>query len=138
MSSAEPVVVRWKGSGLLLEATTANGRLDLASALDDPDQGSAPMQVLAVALGGCTAMDVLSILKKMRQPVEEFRVEVSGERAEEHPKRYTSLEVAYHVKGDVDEAKLARAIELSEARYCSVAATLRPGVTLASRYVIER
>lgn len=138
MSSAGPVVVSWKGSGLLLEATTPNGRIDLASALDDPGQGSAPMQVLAVALGGCTAMDVLSILKKMRQPVEEFRVEVSGERVEEHPKRYTSLEVAYHVKGDVDEAKLARAIELSEARYCSVAATLRPGVALSSRYVIER
>jgi putative redox protein len=138
MASAEPVVVRWKGSGLLLEATTANGRIDLASASDDPGQGSAPMQALAVALGGCTAMDVLSILKKMRQPVEELRVEVSGERAEEHPKRFTALEVAYHVKGDVDEAKLARAIELSETRYCSVAATLRPGVKLTSRYVIER
>jgi putative redox protein len=138
MASAEPVVVSWKRSGLLLEATTANGRIDLASALDDPGQGSAPMQALAVALGGCTAMDVLSILKKMRQTVEEFRVEVSGERAEEHPKRYTALEVAYYVKGDVDEAKLARAIELSETRYCSVAATLRPGVKLTSRYVIER
>ena len=96
------------------------------------------MQALAVALGGCTSMDVLSILKKMRQPVESFRVEVSGERAGEHPKRYTSLEVVYYVKGDVDEAKLARAIELSETRYCSVAATLRPGVTLTSRFVVER
>ncbi len=138
MSGTVPVAMSWKRSGLLLEATTASGRFDLASALDDPGQGPAPMQVLAVALGGCTAMDVLSILKKMRQPVEEFRVEVSGERADEHPKRYTSLDVVYRVKGDVDEAKLARAIELSETRYCSVAATLRPGVALTSRYVIER
>ena len=83
-------------------------------------------------------MDVLSILKKMRQPVEAFSIEVGGTRAEEHPKRYTSLEVVYRLKGDLDEAKVARAIELSETRYCSVEATLRPGVPITSRFDIER
>jgi putative redox protein len=83
-------------------------------------------------------MDVASILLKMRQPLEAFSVEVSGERAEDHPKRFTSLDVVYHLRGDLDERKVARAIELSEERYCSVEATLRPAVPIRSRYIIER
>ena len=132
------VSVRWKGEGLLFEGITANGGVELASALDPEGSGTRPMDLLAVALGGCTAMDVLSILNKMRQPVEAFTIEVNGERAEEHPKRYTSLEVVYRFKGDLDEAKVARAIELSETRYCSVEATLRPAVPITSRVEIER
>jgi putative redox protein len=134
----DPVTVTWKGEGLLFEARTANGRVDLVSALDTGAEGTRPMELLAVALGGCTAMDVLSILEKMRQPVEAFAVEVGGARAEEHPKRYTSLEVVYRFQGDLDEAKVARAIELSETRYCSVQATLRAGVDMTSRFEIER
>ena len=132
------VTVRWKGEGLVFEGRTANGSVDLVSALDAGAEGARPMELLAVALGGCTAMDVLSILRKMRQPVEGLVIEVGGERAEEHPKRYLSLEVLYRFKGDLDEAKVARAIELSETRYCSVAATLRPGVPITSRFEIER
>jgi putative redox protein len=135
---SEPVTVTWKGNGLLFEGATPNGRVDLASGLDAGGQGAGPMELLAVSLGACTAMDVLSILQKMRQPVEGFRLEVSGTRADEHPKRYTSLEVFYRFKGDLDEAKVARAIELSETRYCSVEATLRPSVPITSRYEIER
>ncbi len=134
---SEPVTVRWKHDGLMFEGTTPNGRADLASALDPEGNGCRPMELLAMALGGCTAMDVLSILNRMRQPVEAFSVEVGGTRAEDHPKRYTSLEVVYRFTGDLDEAKVARAIELSETRYCSVAATLRPGVPITSRYEIE-
>lgn len=96
------------------------------------------METLATALAACTAMDVISILLKMRQPLEGLSVEVSGERAEEHPKRFLSLEVAFDLRGDLDEAKVQRAIALSEERYCSVAATLRPAVPIASRYVIKR
>lgn len=134
---SEPVAVRWKHDGLMFEGTTPNGRADLASGLDPEGSGSRPMELLAMALGGCTAMDVLSILQKMRQPVEAFSVEVGGAQAEDHPKRYTSLEVVYRLKGDLDETKVARAIELSETRYCSVEATLRPGVPITSRYEIE-
>ena len=96
------------------------------------------MELLATSLGACTAMDVASILVKMRQPLEGFRVEVGGERAEEHPKRFLSLEVVYRLKGDLDERKVERAISLSEERYCSVEATLRSAVPMTSRYVIER
>ena len=138
MARSAPVTLVWKTEGLLFEATTAHGTVGLASGLDEPGNGVTPMELLATALGGCTAMDVASILVKMRQPLEAFSVEVSGERAEEHPRRFTSLEVVYHLKGDLDERKVERAIELSEERYCSVEATLRPAVPITSRYVIER
>jgi putative redox protein len=95
------------------------------------------MELLAVSLAGCTSMDVVSILVKMRQPLESFRVEVRGEKAEEHPKRFTSLEVVYYLKGALDEQKVRRAIELSETKYCSVEATLSPALPITSRYVIE-
>jgi len=138
MAGSDPVNVVWRQEGLLFEATTAHGRVDLASGLDAPGNGVTPMELLATSLGACTAMDVASILVKMRQPLEAFSVEVSGERAEDHPKRFLSLEVVYHLKGDLDERKVERAISLSEERYCSVEATLRPAVPVTSRYVIER
>jgi len=138
MARSKPVTVSWKKEGLLFAGATAHGSVDLASALDEPGNGVTPMELLATALAGCTAMDVASILVKMRQPLEAFRVEVSGERAEEHPRRFTSLEVVYHLKGDLDERKVERAIQLSEERYCSVEATLRPALPITSGYVIER
>ncbi len=137
MARSQPVTVTWKKSGLLFEGVTDHGRIDAASGLDEPGQGPTPMELLALALAACTSMDVVSILEKMRQPLEDLRVEVSGDRAEEHPKRFTSLEVVYHFKGALDENKVARAIELSEDRYCSVEATLRPALPITSRYVIE-
>ena len=137
MAHSEPVTLDWKSEGLQFEASTAHGSVDLASGLDEPGNGVTPMELLAVALGGCTAMDVVSILVKMRQPLESFSVEVSGERAEDHPKRFTSLEVVYRLKGDLDERKVERAISLSEERYCSVGATLKSSVPITSRFVIE-
>ena len=99
MARSEPVRVTWKREGLLFEATTPHGTIALASALDEPGNGVTPMETLAMAVASCTAMDVASILKKMRQPLESFSVEVSGERAEEHPKRYLDLEVVYRLEG---------------------------------------
>ena len=137
MATSEPVIVRWKNEGLLLEGVTVHGRLDMASGLDQPGQGATPMELLAVALAGCTSMDVISILQKMRQPLEGLRVEVQGEKADEHPKRFVSLEIVYYLKGALDEKKVQRAIGLSETKYCSVEATLRPAVSMSSRYVLE-
>jgi putative redox protein len=137
MATSKPVVVSWKREGLLLEGVTAHGRVDLASGLDEPGQGATPMELLAVALAGCTGMDVVSILQKMRQPLEALRIEVHGEKADEHPKRFVSLEVVYHLSGPLDEKKVQRAIELSETKYCSVEATLRPAVSISSSYVLE-
>ena len=138
MATTQPVVLTWEGEGLRFAAESEHGTVHIASGLDEPGHGPTPMELLRIALGGCTGMDVASILAKMRQPLEAFRVEVTGERAEEHPKRFLSLEVVYYFKGDLDDAKVRRAIELSEQRYCSVEATLRPAVPITSRYVIER
>jgi len=137
MATSVPVVVSWKKEGLLLEAVTAHGRLDMASRFDGPGQGATPMELLTVALAGCTSMDVVSLLQKMRQPLEGLRVEVHGETADEYPKRFVSLEVVYYLRGALDEKKVQRAIGLSETKYCSVAATLRPAVSISSRYVLE-
>ena len=116
MARSQPVEVRWKHEGLLFGGSAPNGTIDVASALDEAGNGPTPMQLFALSLAACTAMDVVSILVKMRQPLEDFSVEVSGERAEEHPKRFLSLDVTYRMKGALDEKKARRAIQLSETR----------------------
>ena len=131
------VELLYENEGLRFQGTAGPDSIALSGKGDPPGAGPGPMELLLLALGGCTGMDVVSILRKMRQPLEGFRIEVHGERAEEHPKEYTSIEIVYHVKGDVSEAKLQRAIEFSETRYCSVEATLRAGVPVGSRYVME-
>lgn len=94
-----------------------------------------PMELLLLALGSCTGVDVVSILRKKRMQVTGYRVEVRGERRAEHPRSYTRLEVRHIVRGRNLSAKaVAQAIELSEQKYCSVAATLRPTAEIVSSY----
>ena len=131
------VEVRWTGEGMRFEGTSPDGTMRMASKLDGEGSGLRPMQALAVALGGCTGMDIISILQKMRQPVEGLWIEVEGEQAEKYPRRYAELTLTYHVRGAVDEARLQRAIALSEQKYCSVRASLDAGIRMTSRYVIE-
>jgi putative redox protein len=96
-----------------------------------------PMELLLIALGSCTGVDVISILKKQRQQVTDYRIEVSGERREQFPKSYTRLFVKHVVRGrGVSEPAVARAIELSETKYCSVAATLRGSAEIVTSYEI--
>ena len=137
MAQSRPVEVTWKHEGLMFRGASANGTVEIASSLDETGNGPTPMQLLALSLASCTAMDVLSILNKMRQPVREFSVEVSGEQADEHPKRFLSLDVTYRLTGALDESKVQRAIELSETKYCSVEGTLRDTVEIRSSYSIN-
>ena len=96
-----------------------------------------PMELLLIALGSCTGVDVVSILKKKRQHVTGYRVEVSGDRREEHPHSYTRLYVKHIVRGrGVTQQAVARAIELSDMKYCSVAATLRGTAEIVTSYEI--
>ena len=96
-----------------------------------------PMELLLIALGSCTGVDVISILKKQRQQVTDYRIEVSGERREDFPKSYTRLYVKHIVHGrGVSEPAVARAIELSDTKYCSVAATLRGSAEIVTSYEI--
>jgi len=95
------------------------------------------MELLLVALGSCSAVDVVSILTKKRQDVSAYRVEVRGERRDEHPRSYKRMAVHHIVTGrNISEQSVAQAIQLSEEKYCSVAATLRPTAEIVSSFEI--
>lgn len=92
-----------------------------------------PMEMLLVGLAGCTAVDVVHILKRMRQPVTDVQVNVKGLRAKEHPKIYTDIEIEYVVTGHgLSEEKVRRAVELSETTYCSASVMLGKTATITS------
>ena len=112
--------------------------LDAADESGGKNAGPRPMELLLVALAGCTAMDVISILRTQREPVEAYEVRVSAERAKDHPRVFTEIRVEHVVTGNVKEASLARAIELSETKYCSVRAMLRPETEITTTYRVER
>ncbi len=100
-------------------------------------QGASPMELLLIALGGCTAMDVISILRKKRQAVTGFEVRVHGERATDHPKVFTDITIEYVVRGvNIDPDAVARSIELSTETYCSVHAMLHHAANIRTTYTI--
>jgi putative redox protein len=103
-----------------------------------PDHlGATPMEMFLMSIAGCTAMDVVAILAKMRQPVEHLEVAITGERAETNPKYYTALELTYRLRGHgLDHEKVARAVDLSHSTYCSASASLRPDCKVTSRIEI--
>jgi len=87
--------------------------------------GISPMKLLLLSVAGCTAYDVVMILKKMREPIEGLEVEISGERREEHPRIYHKVHLHYRIYGNVSEEKARRAIELSQDKYCSASAHIK-------------
>jgi len=96
-----------------------------------------PVELLLVALGSCTAVDVIGILQKKREMVSDYRVEVRGTRRENHPRSFEHIEVKHIVRGKgISPRSVAQAIELSETKYCSVAAALRPTARITSTYEI--
>jgi len=105
----------------------------------DHERNSAPtpMELLLVALGACTGVDVASILLKKRQDVLAYRIEVKGQRRDEHPRSYKRMEVQHIITGrGISEQAVRQAIQLSEEKYCSVAATLRPTAEIVSSFKI--
>jgi len=84
-----------------------------------------PMAAILLSVAGCTAMDVVSILKKMREPLEGLEIEIKGKRRDEYPKIYTEVHIHYKIYGDVKESSVKRAIELSQEKYCSASAHIK-------------
>jgi putative redox protein len=128
--------IRWTGADQFI----AVGPSGHAVPIDSDRQSNTapgPMELLLLALGSCTATDVVDILKKKRQKLESLEVEVSGERAKEPPTVWVKLEIVYRLKGQLDEKAVRDAIQLSEDKYCSVAAMLRKTAPIAFRYEIE-
>jgi putative redox protein len=101
------------------------------------NDGFRPLELMAVSLAGCTAMDVISILQKKRQEVTGFEVKVNADRAEEHPKVFTAATIEYHVTGHgVDEVAVTRAIDLSATRYCPAQAMLAKVFPMELKYFV--
>lgn len=129
-------IITYAGEDLFV-AVTPSGHAQTLDTDSERSTAASPMELLLIALGGCTAVDVISILKKKRERVRDYRVEVRGERRAEHPRAFTRLEVRHIVRGHgISEKSVAQAIELSESKYCSVAATLRPTAEIVSSYEI--
>ena len=129
-------------TGMEFAAEAGSGHqlvLDAAEHAGGQDRGFRPMELLLVGLAGCTAMDVISILRKKRQHVTSYETRVTGERAEDHPTVYTNVTVEHIITGHgVNPAAVARAIELSETKYCGAGATISKTAQLKHTFrVIE-
>lgn len=130
----EQVKISWKDK--MAFSAEVNGHeimLDAAEKVGGENRGPRPKPLMLVALAGCTGMDVVSILKKMRVEVEDFNVSVEGDLTEEHPKQFSKMHVIYEFKGkDLPMDKLQKAVNLSEERYCGVSATYRQAMEITS------
>ena len=129
-------VVRYAGDELFI-GTTPSGHSVTFDTNSERSDAPSPVEILLVALGSCTAVDVIGILAKKRQKVTNYVVEVSGKRSDDYPRKYTSMNVHHVLTGNgISPKAVAQAIELSESKYCSVAATLRPTVEIQSTFKI--
>ena len=120
---AHKVTTTWKNK-MLLESDNPLGKNLLMESGPDSggsNQGLSPKALMLSSLGGCTGLDLLSLLKKMRVEIEDFKVIVNGELTEEHPKYYDKVSIDYYFTGtDLNEEKIKKAVSLSEERYCGV------------------
>jgi len=133
------VQVTWQ-QGLSFNAKADSGfevQLGASREVGGDEDGFRPLELMAISLAGCTAMDVVSILSKKRQDVTSFNVHVHADRADEHPKVFTSTTITYVISGHgVDEAALIRALELSATKYCPAQAMLAKVVPMQLKYEI--
>jgi putative redox protein len=112
--------------------------LDTRKEVGGNDGASSPMEMVLFALGGCTAMDVESLLHKMRTPAADFRIEISSERAPEHPKIFTKIHLKYIFLGEnLNASNIAKAVDLSKNKYCSVSAMLLETVEITHEILIN-
>ena len=129
-------VIQYAGDEFFI-GTTPSGHAQAIDTKGDRKSAPTPLEMLLVSVAACTAADVVSILEKKRQVVTDYRVEISGERREEHPRAFTKLHVHHIVYGhDVSEQSVAQAVELSDTKYCSVAATVRPTAEITASFEI--
>jgi len=127
-------------SDMAFRATFETGHemtFDAADTVGGKNAGPRPTHMLLASLGACTAMDVISILHKMREPVVDYRLTIEGVRAPDHPQIFTHITITHVITGDIDEQHLARAIELSDMKYCSIGAMLRRSAQIDTTFRIE-
>lgn len=139
-STPSLVKVKWI-DGMRFVATDSLGHsivMDASKQVGGEGAGFSPLQLVLAALGGCTGIDIIDMMRKQRQQVDDLEIVVSGERVKEPPRVYSSIHVEYRVKGkDIKEKAVKRAIQLSEDKYCSVGAMLRAKAKVTSSYTLQ-
>lgn len=128
--------LRWVGREQF-EVQTPSGHSVAFDSDREANTSPGPMEMVLAALASCTATDVVSILAKKRQKLESLEIEVSGERAADPPRVWTRIEIVYRLRGALDDKAVRDAIELSETKYCSVAAMLKETAQISYRYEIQ-
>jgi putative redox protein len=127
------VSVTWKG-GMAFTGQNKRGDIVEMGTMDEPS-GVSPMELLLLGVAGCTGMDVVNILEKKREPLQDLRVHVSGKRADTYPMIYTDIKVTYYLWGEgLNTKAIEQAIQLSEEKYCSASAMLRVAAKFQSSY----
>ena len=117
--------------------TSPSGHAQTIDVKSDRRAAASPLELLLISVAACTAADVQSILEKKRQEVESYDVEVTGQRVEDHPRKFIKFHIHHIVRGrSVSEKAVEDAIELSDTKYCSVAATVRPTAEITTSYEI--
>jgi len=137
MASAEyKATVQYAGDDFFI-GTPPSGHAQLMDSKGDRRAAPTPLEMLLVSVAGCTAMDVQSILEKKRQDVTGYNVEITGTRVDDHPRKFTAFHVHHIVHGrNVSEKAVADAVELSDTKYCSVAATVKPTATITTSFEV--
>ncbi len=131
--------IQWKENMKFIAHTPSGHEVTMDSSVESGgnDTAARPMELLLVSLAGCTAMDVISILKKMKALPDDFHIEIEYERAPEHPKIYTKILLKYIFKNAPSKAKAEKAVELSQNKYCSVSAMLKKSSNLTYELVFD-
>ena len=136
------IEIKRLNDGFNLEATNEDGnsiRFDAATEIGGSGKGMRPMQVLLSALGSCSTIDVISILKKQRQPLTDIRITVTGEREKDVvPSLFREAHIHFRLFGNVDEIQAQKAVSLSVEKYCSVAKTMEPSSRITHSFEIIR
>jgi putative redox protein len=131
----------WKGNMLFEGACDITGHKVLFDAHPNQagnDIAATPMEHLLLAVAACTAIDVITILRKMKQELTAYRIEIHGERHPEHPRRFTEVTIMHYLQGNnLDPKAVEKAVQLSDEKYCSASATLRLPTEVRSEFVIE-
>ena len=128
--------VKWAGDDFFIGIPPSGHALTIDSR-GDRRAAYSPLEMLLVSVAACTAADVISVLEKKRQKVTAYDVKVSGTRVDDHPRKFTAFHVHHIVQGhNVSEQAVAHAVELSDQKYCSVAATVRPTAEITTSFEV--
>jgi putative redox protein len=136
MKNVKAITATWLGRSMVFRGE-AEGKAPIITD-GETGEGPSPVDMLLIAMAGCTGSDVVAVLRKKRLDLRELVIEVTGHRREAHPRRYTAVELRYSVRAPgASEAAVRQAIDLSLAKYCSVTHSLAPDITVRYELALQ-